>query len=85
MNSRRAAIAITPLSEATVPLAELYRRVAGAGREPANILAVSAVNPRALEDHVRLYRGLMFGPSPLSRLERELVATVVSHANACHY
>lgn len=32
-----------------------------------------------------LYRTIMFGPSPLTRLERELVATVVSEANGCHY
>ncbi|KAB2965866.1 MAG: hypothetical protein F9K16_00840 [Thermoanaerobaculia bacterium] len=38
-----------------------------------------------MEDHARLYRGLMFGASPLSRSERELVATVVSRTNGCHY
>ncbi len=82
---RAAAIEIKRLPDADRALAEAYRRVAGSGREPANILAVSSLNPRSMEDHAHLYRGLMFGPSPLSRVERELVATVVSRANACHY
>ncbi len=32
-----------------------------------------------------LYRAVMFGPSELSRTERELLAVVVSNANDCHY
>jgi alkylhydroperoxidase/carboxymuconolactone decarboxylase family protein YurZ len=32
-----------------------------------------------------LYREIMFGPSGLSRQERELLAVVVSAANSCGY
>jgi alkylhydroperoxidase family enzyme len=32
-----------------------------------------------------LYKAIMFGPSKLSRVERELLAVVVSRANSCHY
>ncbi len=85
MEKKPAAITVIRRPEADRALAEAYRRVAGPDREAANILAVSSLNPRAMEDHARLYRGLMFGPSPLSRTERELVATVVSRANSCHY
>jgi alkylhydroperoxidase family enzyme len=32
-----------------------------------------------------LYAAIMFGPSELSRADRELLAVVVSVANDCHY
>lgn len=85
MGRERAAIEIIPRGQAEGLLAEIYQRAAGRSGEPANILAVSSLHPRALEDHLRLYRGLMFSPSPLTRVERELLATVVSRANECHY
>lgn len=50
-----------------------------------NILRVSGANPPSLDAHVALYRALMFGPSPLSRRQREMLALVVSAANRCHY
>lgn len=53
--------------------------------EPANILAVQGANPQALLDHVALYRTLMFGSSPLSRRQREMIALVVSSVNGCMY
>lgn len=34
---------------------------------------------------MNLYRAIMFGPSPLSRRQREMMATVVSASNGCHY
>lgn len=59
---------------------------AGASRGPvANILKVHSVHPKALTTHVALYRELMFGPSELSRRERETIAVAVSAANHCHY
>ncbi|HYX86893.1 MAG TPA: carboxymuconolactone decarboxylase family protein [Gaiellales bacterium] len=51
----------------------------------ANILASHSLNPQALEAHYRLYRTIMFGGSPLSRVEREAMAVAVSAANDCHY
>lgn len=50
-----------------------------------NILASHSLNPDALAAHVRLYRTIMFGPSPLTRVEREAIAVAVSAANNCHY
>jgi alkylhydroperoxidase family enzyme len=38
-----------------------------------------------LRRSMELYKGIMFGPSGLSRQERELLATVVSRENDCHY
>jgi alkylhydroperoxidase family enzyme len=56
----------------------------GAG-ELAHILASHSLNPEALAAHVRLYRTIMFGDSPLTRTEREALAVAVSAANDCHY
>ena len=53
--------------------------------EGANILASHSLNPEAVAAHVRLYRTIMFGDSPLTRTEREAVAVAVSAANDCHY
>ncbi len=51
----------------------------------ANILRSHSLNPEALQAHVRLYRTIMFGDSPLTRVEREAMAVAVSAANGCNY
>ncbi|MFQ5426038.1 MAG: carboxymuconolactone decarboxylase family protein [Gaiellales bacterium] len=51
----------------------------------ANILGSHSLNHDALRAHVRLYRTIMYGDSPLSRSEREAIAVTVSAANDCHY
>lgn len=53
--------------------------------ETDHILASHSLNPEALEAHLRLYRTVMFGPSGVSRAEREAMAVCVSAANDCHY
>lgn len=50
-----------------------------------NVLASHSLNDEALRAHVALYRTIMFGPSGLSRVEREALAVAVSAANECHY
>jgi len=50
-----------------------------------NILKVQSLNPAALHASMELYKVTMFGPSGLSRAEREMLATVVSWANHCFY
>jgi len=49
------------------------------------VLAAQAGTPELLRTHVAFYRHVMFGPSGLSRRERELVATAVSVQNHCFY
>jgi alkylhydroperoxidase family enzyme len=44
-----------------------------------------SLRPGVLERSMALYREIMFGPSGLTRAERELLAVVVSRANDCHY
>jgi uncharacterized peroxidase-related enzyme len=50
-----------------------------------NILRIHSLLPSTLKPHVDLYRQLMFGPGPLTRAQREMIAVVVSHANGCTY
>jgi alkylhydroperoxidase family enzyme len=50
-----------------------------------NILASHSLNEDAMRSHIALYRTIMFGPSPLTRAEREAIAVAVSAANDCHY
>jgi len=50
-----------------------------------NIVRVQSLNPPVLEASIELYKAVMFGPSPLSRMQREALATVTSWANGCFY
>ena len=50
-----------------------------------NIVKAMSLRPAVLRRSMQLYREAMFGRSGLSRIERELLAVVVSRANDCHY
>lgn len=50
-----------------------------------NILRIHGVHSRMMRRHYDLYRELMYGRGPLSRVQREMIAVVVSAANGCHY
>jgi alkylhydroperoxidase family enzyme len=50
-----------------------------------NIVKAMSPRPDVLRRSMQLYREIMFGSSGLSRQERELLATVVSRENDCHY
>lgn len=66
-------------------LSRLYDRYRDASGGVDNILRIHSLNPRSLEDHARLYGHLMRGPSPLSRVQREMIAVAVSAENDCFY
>jgi alkylhydroperoxidase family enzyme len=50
-----------------------------------HIVHVMSLNPEALRDSIRFYVTLMSGDSPLSRAQREMLATVTSAELECHY
>jgi len=50
-----------------------------------NILKIHSLNPESLDTHVRLYKTIMYGKSPISRVDREMIAVLVSSINQCHY
>ena len=66
-------------------LAELYKRFANADGSADEILKIHSLNPESLEAHCALYVQAMHRPSPVSRVEREIVAVTVSRLNQCHY
>jgi alkylhydroperoxidase family enzyme len=49
------------------------------------IVAVQSLNPETLRESMRMYGQIMFGDSPLSRAQREMIAVVTSVANECEY
>jgi alkylhydroperoxidase family enzyme len=69
-------------AEAEGLLQEIYQKL---GNRVANILKVHSLFPESLETHLQFYRTIMFGKSPLSRPQREMIATVVSATNECFY
>ena len=67
-------------------LGELYSKVVdpGYGRVD-HIMAVHSLNPRSMAAHLALYESAMAGTATLRKVERELIALVVSLENGCHY
>jgi len=76
---------LTDVDEATGLLKEEYDAAVGRAGKVFNIVKAMSLRPGVLQRSIELYREVMFGPSGLSRQERELLATVVSRANECHY
>jgi uncharacterized peroxidase-related enzyme len=72
-------------AEATGLLAEEYDAAVARAGKVFNIVKAMSLRPPVLRSSMGLYREIMFGESSLSRRERELLATVVSHANECFY
>ncbi|HEX2021892.1 MAG TPA: peroxidase-related enzyme [Candidatus Thermoplasmatota archaeon] len=78
-------IRIVPRDQASGKLAEEYQRVERERGALANIFMATSLHPGVLDAHLDLYEAIHFGESPLSRRERELIATVVSRENRCSY
>ena len=73
------------VDEATGELRRQYDAALARAGKVFNIVKAMSLRPRVLERSMDLYREIMFGPSALSRTDRELLATVVSCINGCHY
>jgi alkylhydroperoxidase family enzyme len=71
--------------DATGMLAEEYEAAVGRAGKVYNIVKSMSRRPAVLRRSMEMYREIMFGPSALTRQERELLATVVSAANECYY
>ena len=78
-------IKVIPHESATGLLKKQYdAAVARAGRI-WRIVSIMSQNPRVLKTSLELYGATMFGSSPLSRGQREMLAVVVSVTNHCVY
>jgi len=50
-----------------------------------NVFSMYSLKPQRLRHFMQMYNDIMLAPSGLSKLEREMVAVVVSSANRCYY
>ena len=71
--------------EATGDLARQYKAAVKRAGKVFQIVKIQSLRPEIMRTFLELYVKIMHGPSGLSRTEREMVATVVSRVNHCHY
>jgi alkylhydroperoxidase family enzyme len=72
-------------TEAEGSLAEMYSKLIEPWGGVDNIMKIHSLNPTSLINHFDLYKTLMRGKSELSRVQREMIAVVVSALNHCKY
>jgi uncharacterized peroxidase-related enzyme len=71
--------------DASGPLKDEYDAAIGRAGKVFNIVKAMSLRPEVLTASMEMYKTIMFGPSGLTRIERELLATVTSQINDCHY
>jgi alkylhydroperoxidase family enzyme len=74
-----------PIEEATGLLKKQFDEAIKRAGRVWNIVHIMSINPRALRDSIRFYQTIMMGDSPLTRIQREMLATVVSAELDCFY
>ena len=78
-------IEMIPEEEATGRLKELYDKYTEPWGSVDNIMKIHSLNVKSMKTHYDLYAHLMRGKSDLTRVQREMIAVVVSAVNRCHY
>ena len=78
-------IKVIPPDEATGSLKAQYDQAMSRAGRIWRIVSMMSQNPAAMKASMEFYGTLMFGPSKLSRSQREMLATVTSAANHCVY
>ena len=74
-----------PVEEATGILKEEFDAAIQRAGRVWNIVHIMSVNPMALRGMIGIYGALLFAEGPLSRFQREMLATVVSAELRCVY
>jgi len=74
-----------PPGSAHGELAQIYAAAVRRAGRVYRILQLQSLNPAVLAASLELYRVIMYGRSPLSRVEREAIAVTVSRCNDCFY
>jgi len=74
-----------PVAEATGFLKKQFDGAIQRAGRVWNIVHIMSQNPVAMDASMRFYGAIMMGRSPLTRAQRELLATVVSAELDCHY
>jgi len=72
-------------NNATGKLKELYDMYTEPWGGVDNIIKIHSLNVKSMKTHYDLYAHLMRGRSELSRVQREMIAVVVSSINRCNY
>lgn len=79
-------IRTVPPEEATGLLGRLYREAIDRAGKLFQVLRCQSLRPEVLERSTGLYVEVMRSDrSPLTRAQREMIATAVSRANDCFY
>lgn len=73
------------VADATGLLRKLFDSAIERAGRVWHIIHVMSVNPRAMDASLSFYGAIMFGISPLTRWQREMLAVVTSRANDCFY
>jgi len=67
-------------------LAALYAKCLDPGTDKVDhVLKVHSLHPEGLAAHLAVYRASMQSTKGLRKVDREMVAVVVSKLNGCHY
>ena len=73
-------------TEATGIVKEEYDAAIARAGELYNIVRLFSARPKSMRAFVELYKTVMHDEDcPLTRMQREMIATVVSKVNECHY
>ncbi len=78
-------IETVPPEEASGGLKRIYDSALKRAGYIAEIIRVGSLNEAALRGYMQMYQAVMFGDSPLSRAQREMIATVVAASADCFY
>ena len=71
--------------DATGLLEKIYADAKKRAGRVFNIIKVQSLNPPTLRASMGLYMQTTQAESPVTRVLREMIATVVSKTNECHY
>ncbi len=66
-------------------LKEIYEDLENKRGKIAEVHKIQSLNPESIVGHMDLYMTIMFGQSPLKRVQREMLGVVVSVSNQCKY
>jgi alkylhydroperoxidase family enzyme len=79
-------IRTVPETDAGEQLAALYAQCLDPGSDKVDhVLKVHSLHLAGLQAHLAIYRASMASTKGLRKVDREMVAVVVSKANGCHY
>lgn len=82
---RMAFIEVIEYEQANGELKGIYDHLIATRGKLADVHKIQSLNPPTVLSHMNLYKDIMFGPSPLKRYQREMIAVVVSSTNQCEY